>query len=47
MMGRGKPQGGGDFLQGGGSCNTTVWVGDVGPFGRNREEGVSDSHWVP
>ena len=42
--GRGRPQGGGNVLQGGGSRNTTVWVGYVGPSGRNVEEGGRDTH---
>ena len=35
--GRGRPQGGGNVLQGGGSSDTPVWVGDVGPFCSNGE----------
>ena len=31
-------QGIGSFIQGGGSGNYIVWVGDVGPFGDNGEE---------
>ena len=45
--GRGRTQGVGNFLQGGGSENSTVWVGDVGPFGGNGEEGGGDTHLVP
>ena len=44
---RGRPQGDGNVIQGGGSSNTTVWVGDVGTFDRNVEEGGRDAHWVP
>ena len=40
-------QGFGNFLQGGGAGNSIVWVGDVGPFGVNGEEGRSDTHGVP
>ena len=36
---RGRPQGGDNVLQGGGSGDTTVWVGDAGTFGRNLKEG--------
>ena len=35
--GRGRPQGGGNVLQGGGPCNNTVWSGDMGTFGGNGE----------
>ena len=35
LTGRGMPQGGGNFLQGGGTSNTTVWFGDVGTFSVN------------
>ena len=44
---RGRPQGIGNVLQGGGSGDTTIWVRDVGNFGGNVEEGVRDAHWVP
>ena len=42
--GRGRTEGVGNFLQGGGAGNYTVWVGDVGPFGGNGEEGGRDTH---
>ena len=44
---RGRPQGGGNVLQGGGPINTTVWFGDVGNFGRNGEEGIRVTHRFP
>ena len=47
LTGRGIPQGGGNVLQGSGSSDTTVWFGDVGPFGSNGEEGRRDTHRVP
>ena len=45
--GRGRPLGGINVLQGGGSIDPSVWVRDVGNLGINGEEGVRDSHWVP
>ena len=45
--GRGRIQGVKNVQQGGGAGNTTIWVGDVGPFGGNGEEGGKDSHSVP
>ena len=42
----GRTQGVGNFLQGVGVGGSTVWVGDVGPFGDNGEEGGRDTHWV-
>ena len=42
--GRGRPQGDGNVLQGGGSGNTTAWVKDVGPLCRNVEEGGRGTH---
>ena len=47
MMGRGRPQGGGNVLQCSGSSDTNVWVGDVGPFGSNVEDGGRYTHWDP
>ena len=46
-LGRVRPQGGGNVLQGGGAGSTIVWVGYVGPFGGNGEEGGRDAYWVP
>ena len=31
----------------GGAGDSTVWVGDVGPFGVNVEEGGRGIHWYP
>ena len=42
----GRNQGVRNFLQGDGAGNSTVWVGDVGPFGGNIEEGGRVTHWV-
>ena len=47
LTGRGRPQGGGNVLQGGGSSNNTVCIGDVGIFGSNVEEGRRDTYMVP
>ena len=44
MIGRGRTQGVGKFLQGGGAGDFIVWVGDVGIFGVNDEEGRGDTH---
>ena len=41
---RGRNQGIGNFLQGGGAGDSTVWVRDVGTFGDNVEEGGRDTH---
>ena len=38
-MGRGGPQGVRMFLQGSGTSGTTFWLGDLGNFGGNGEEG--------
>ena len=43
----GRTQGVGNFLQGGGTGDSIVWVRDVGPFGVNGEEGRGDTHGVP
>ena len=43
----GRPQGGGNVLKGGGPSNTTVWFGNVGPFGGNVEEGRRVTRRVP
>ena len=40
-----RNQGVGKFLQGGGAGNFTVWVGDVGPFSVDGEEGGRGTHW--
>ena len=37
----------GKFLQGGVAGDYNVWVGDVGPFGVNVEEGRGETHGVP
>ena len=42
-----RTQGVGNFIQDGGAGDSTVWVGDVGPFGDIGEEGGRDTHWVP
>ena len=42
-----RTQGIGNFLQGGGAGDCTVWVGYVVPFGDNGEEGGRYTHWVP
>ena len=47
LTGRGRPQGGGNVLQSGGSSNITVWLGDVGPYGGNGEEGRRVTHRLP
>ena len=39
-------QGIGNFLQGGGAGDSTVWVRDVGTFGNYGEEGGRNAHWV-
>ena len=44
LTGGGRSQGVGNFLQGGGAGNSTVWVGDVVPFDSNGEEGGRDTH---
>ena len=44
---RGRPQGGRNVLQGGGSSGPTVWIEHVGNFGSNVEEGGRDAHRVP
>ena len=44
--GGGRSQGVGKFLQGGGTCDSIVWVGNVGPFGVNGKEGRGESHGV-
>ena len=36
-----------NFLQGGGAGDYIVWVGYLGPFGKNGEEGRRDTHRVP
>ena len=43
----GKPQGGGNVLQGGGPNDTTVWFVDVGPFEGNGEDGRRGTHRFP
>ena len=45
--GRDRTQGVGNFLQGGGTSGSTVWVGDVGPFSINGKEGREVTHRVP
>ena len=45
--GRGKNPRFGKFIQGRGAGNYIVWVGDVGPFGVNVEEGRGETHRVP
>ena len=41
----GGTQGVRNVLLGGGADNSTVWVGDVGPFVVNGEEGGRGIHW--
>ena len=41
---RGGPQGVGNVLQGGGTSDITVWLGYLGPFGGNSEEGIRSTH---
>ena len=43
----GITQGVGNFIQGGGAGDSTVWVRDVGPFGDNGDKYGRDTHWVP
>ena len=45
--GEGRTKGFGDFLQGGGAGYSIVWVGDMGSFGVNGEEGRGNTHGVP
>ena len=47
LMVMGRPYGGVNILQGGGSGDTTICVRDVGPFGINGEKVGRDTHWVP
>ena len=47
LTGGGRTQGIVKFLQGGGAGYSIVWVGDVGTFGVNVEEGRGDTHRVP
>ena len=47
LTGRGRSQGVGKFLQGGGAGNSIVWVGNVGPFSFNGKEDRGDAHGVP
>ena len=47
LTGSGRPQVGGNVLQGGGQSGTTVWFRYVGHLGRNGEEGRRGIHSVP
>ena len=42
-----RTRGFGNFFQGGGAGNSTVWVGDVGHCGDICEESRGDRHRVP
>ena len=42
-----RTQGVRNFLHGGSAGNYTAWVGSVGTFGDNGEEGGRDIHLVP
>ena len=42
-----RSQGVRKFLQGGGTQNYIVWIGNVGPFGVNGKENRWDAHLVP
>ena len=42
--GRGGPQDGENFLQGGGTGGTTFWLRDLGNFGSDGEEGGGHTH---
>ena len=44
--GIGIPQSGGNILQGGDTGGTTLWIGDLGNFGGDGEDGGGDSHRV-
>ena len=44
LMGEGISQGVGEFLQGVGTGNSIVWVGNVGPFSVNGKEDIGDAH---
>ena len=44
LTGRGRSQGVGKFLQGGGEGDSIVWVGNVGPFRVNGKEDRGDAH---
>ena len=46
-MGEGISQGVGEFLQGVGTVNSIVWVGNVGPFSVNGKEDIGDAHGFP
>ena len=46
LTGGGRTQGVGKFLQGGGTCDSIVWIGDVGHFGVNVKEVIGDTHTV-
>ena len=46
LMGGGRTKGVGNFLQGGGSGDSTVWFIDMVPFSGNREEVIRDTHRV-
>ena len=46
-MRRGRFQGVGKFLQGGGAVISIVWVRNVGPFGVNGKVDRGDAHIVP
>ena len=43
----GRKQGVGNFLQGGGTGDYIVWVGEMGSFGINGKDGRGDTHRVP
>ena len=47
LMGGGRSQGVGKFLQGGVAGNSIVWVGNVGHFGINGKEDKGEKHEVP
>ena len=46
LTGRVIPQGGGNFIQGGGSNDNNVWFRGVSPFVGNGEKGGRDTHLV-
>ena len=46
LTGGGRSQGVVNFLQGGGSGDSIVWDGNVGPFVVNGKEDIGDAHGV-
>ena len=44
--GRSRTQSGGNFLQGGDTGGTPIWLGDLGTIGGNGKDGRGDALWV-